>query len=311
MWDEGDEWYSAQISGLSVNDNCIDFIVNPADNGKLIDIQILPQSDYYTFLNEAYTVNDTTNFKKLKISRDWKNKNNNFLITGSIMDTTSSDTIIRNVHDPTLFTGYLFKEMLQKKGLPISALEKGNRSSSSLKIASHRSSSLISIVENLMVESDNLTAEILVKIIGHHTTGDQGNWKNGLHAMRLYLNDQVGLDTTNFSISDGSGVSRYNYSSASHFIDLLSWIYNTSNIRDIYLKTLSFTGENGTLLDRNLPGGIYAKTGSLSGVSTFSGYIIHPSKDPIAFSILMNGYKGSSFSFRALQDRIVSQIASF
>ena len=162
-----------------------------------------------------------------------------------------------------------------------------------------------------MVESDNLTAEILVKIIGHHTTGDQGNWKNGLHAMRLYLNDQVGLDTTNFSISDGSGVSRYNYSSASHFIDLLSWIYNTSNIRDIYLKTLSFTGENGTLLDRNLPGGIYAKTGSLSGVSTFSGYIIHPSKDPIAFSILMNGYKGSSFSFRALQDRIVSQIASF
>ena len=311
MWDEGDEWYSAQISGLSVNDNCIDFIVNPADNGKLIDIQILPQSDYYTFLNEAYTVNDTTNFKKLKISRDWKNKNNNFLITGSIMDTTSSDTIIRNVHDPTLFTGYLFKEMLQKKGLPISALEKGNRSSSSLKIASHRSSSLISIVENLMVESDNLTAEILVKIIGHHTTGDQGNWKNGLHAMRLYLNDQVGLDTTNFSISDGSGVSRYNYSSASHFIDLLSWIYNTSNIRDIYLKTLSYTGENGTLLDRNLPDGIYAKTGSLSGVSTFSGYIIHPSKDPIAFSILMNGHKGSSFSFRALQDRIVSQIASF
>ena len=76
-------------------------------------------------------------------------------------------------------------------------------------------------------------------------------------------------------------------------------------------QTLSFTGENGTLLDRNLPGGIYAKTGSLSGVSTFSGYIIHPLKDPIAFSILMNGYKGSSFSFRALQDRIVSQIASF
>ena len=311
MWDEGDEWYSAQISGLSVNDNCIDFIVSPAINGKLVNIQVQPESGYYSFYNEAYTVNDTTDFKKLDISRDWKNKNNSFMITGSVLDTTSSDTILRNVHDPTLFTGYLFKEMLEKKGLFISNLEKGNLSLTSSKIASHKSSSLISIVENLMVESDNLTAELLVKTIGNHTTGLQGNWKNGLHAMRLFLNDEVGMDTTSFSISDGSGVSRYNYSSASHFIELLSWIYNTSNIRDIYLRTLSYTGENGTLLDRNLPDGIYAKTGSLSGVSTFSGYIVHPSKDPIAFSILMNGYKGSSFSFRALQDRIVSQIASF
>ena len=39
------------------------------------------------------------------------------MITGSVLDTTSSDTILRNVHDPTLFTGYLFKEMLEKKGL--------------------------------------------------------------------------------------------------------------------------------------------------------------------------------------------------
>ena len=39
MWDEGDEWYSAQISGLSVNDNCIDFIVSPAINGKLVNIR--------------------------------------------------------------------------------------------------------------------------------------------------------------------------------------------------------------------------------------------------------------------------------
>ena len=93
------------------------------------------------------------------------------MITGSVMDTTSSDTILRNVHDPTLFTGYLFKEMLEKKGLFISNLEKGNLSLTSSKIASHKSSSLISIVENLMVESDNLTAEILVKIIGNHTTG--------------------------------------------------------------------------------------------------------------------------------------------
>ena len=29
MWDEGPWWYAAPISGLSVNDNCIDFYVKP------------------------------------------------------------------------------------------------------------------------------------------------------------------------------------------------------------------------------------------------------------------------------------------
>ena len=72
MWDEGDEWYSAQISALSVNDNCIDFIINPSTNGNLINIETYPYSSYYTFLNQAYTVNDTVDFEKLKITRDWK-----------------------------------------------------------------------------------------------------------------------------------------------------------------------------------------------------------------------------------------------
>lgn len=160
-----------------------------------------------------------------------------------------------------------------------------------------------------MVESDNLTAELLVKIIGYEYSQIEGNWQNGLHAMKVFLHDEVSLDTTSFSISDGSGVSRYNYSSANNFISLLSWAYHNSEIRNNLLSILSFTGEKGTLLDRALPNGVYAKTGSLSGVSTFSGYILNPDKEPIAFSILMNGYKGSSLPFRELQDKIVSQLA--
>ena len=34
MWDEGPWWYAAPISGLSVNDNCIDFYIKPGSVGK-------------------------------------------------------------------------------------------------------------------------------------------------------------------------------------------------------------------------------------------------------------------------------------
>ena len=53
---------------------------------------------------------------------------------------------------------------------------------------------------------------------------------------------------------------------------------------------------------------VKAKTGHLSGVSNLSGYIFSPKHGPIAFSILMNGYKGSHKKYRNIQDQIVKTI---
>jgi D-alanyl-D-alanine carboxypeptidase/D-alanyl-D-alanine-endopeptidase (penicillin-binding protein 4) len=259
--------------------------------------------------NRGVTVSDTSEYKKLKIARDWKNSENSFQIYGTVLDTSSIDTINRNISNPSMFTGNLFKQLLIEDGLRIDKYKKGSNSVTSKLVATHQSNALISSLENLMVESDNLTAELLVKMIGHETSNKQGTWQNGLFAMRTFFNDNVGIDTTTFSISDGSGVSRYNYSSAGHFTDLLLWAYNNPKIKDNLLRILSTTNQESTLKDRNLPKGVFAKTGSLSGVTTFSGYILNNSSEPIAFSILMNGFKGSSYAFKTLQDEIVTYLS--
>ena len=85
--------------------------------------------------------------------------------------------------------------------------------------------------------------------------------------------------------------------------------YNNPKIKDNFLEILSTTSDKETLRDRNLPDGVFAKTGSLSGVTTFSGYILNSKSEPIAFSILMNGFKGSSAPYRKLQDTIVSMLS--
>ena len=309
MWDEGDEWYSAEVSALSVNDNCVDFIVNPTYPGSPINIEIQPKSNFYNITNTGTTISDTSEYVELKIIRDWKNNKNSFHVSGAIMDTTSIDTVIRNISNPTLFTGSLFEQLLIQNGLRINKTGKGSNSKSSSLAAIHYSNTLLSSLENLMVESDNLTAELLVKMMGHEVTSKQGTWQNGLFAMRTFFNNKVGIDTTTFSINDGSGVSRYNYSSPGHFTDLLAWAYNDPKIKNNLLDILSTTNYKSTLEDRNLPEGIFAKTGSLSGVTTFSGYILNATSEPIAFSILMNGYKGSSAPYRDLQDKIVTTLA--
>ena len=93
MWDEGSWWYAAQISALSVNDNCVDFIIDPGEVGQRAKISSYPESNYYSIINNSITVNDTINFEEFKIERDWKGKTNVFSISGNILDTTSTDTI--------------------------------------------------------------------------------------------------------------------------------------------------------------------------------------------------------------------------
>ncbi|MBT3738103.1 MAG: D-alanyl-D-alanine carboxypeptidase/D-alanyl-D-alanine-endopeptidase [Candidatus Marinimicrobia bacterium] len=309
MWDEGAWWYSAQVSALSVNDNCVDFIISPGLLGKPAKIKTIPQSNYFKIINNSITTNDISNFMKFEINRDWKNNTNSFTVSGNILSISDNDTLFRNIHDPTQFTGHLFQQMLFEKGKKINSINKGPVTENAKLITSHKSKKLIPIIENLMVKSDNLTAELLIKTIGFEANKKEGNWKNGLEEVRKFINDSVGIDTATFSIQDGSGVSRYNYGSPSQYIDLLKWVYNNKAIRDQFINTLPNSTPKGVLNKRSLPNKVYAKTGSLSGVTTFSGYIFTNSGEIVAFSILMNGFKGDSLPYKNLQDKIVSALS--
>ena len=309
MWDEGSWWHAPQISAMSLNENCIDFYVSPGKLEKPAIINTHPKTNYITIQNESITVNDTTNFQKFRIERSWENQKNNFTISGNIMDTSSVDTLQRNIHDPSLFAGTVFKEMLVSKGLNIKKIIKGPVPKNAMKIIEHKSKPIVHSLNGLMKRSENLTAELLVKHIGSTFFDTVGTWNNGLLAIKTFLHDTVGVDTNTFSLSDGSGMSRYNYSSPNHFTSTLLWAYNNKNIRKQFFQTFPIGGFDGTLEDRlqniDTTSTVIAKTGSLAGASCLSGYIISNTNNPIAFSILMNGFVNSSKPFRELQDEIV------
>ena len=309
MWDEGPWWYAAPISALSVNDNCIDFYVQPGKEGQNAIINYFPNTNYISFQNQSLTVEKNTNLKKLKIDRDWSDKKNNFSVTGEIFYKEELDTLRRNIHDPTMFTGVLFKEMLEKHGLEINYVMKKKVSRNADTLATHKSLPLIKSASNLMNESDNLTAELFIKTIGRHNI-TQGNWKSGLDSVKSLLASSALIDTSQMRIADGSGVSRYNLTSAKQLTTFLVWVYE-SQYKNDFISTLPGGGKrNGTLERRLKTEGNYvkAKTGGLSGVSNLSGYVFSPRYGPVAFSLLMSGYRGSSQPYRNLQDAIIKQL---
>jgi D-alanyl-D-alanine carboxypeptidase/D-alanyl-D-alanine-endopeptidase (penicillin-binding protein 4) len=70
-------------------------------------------------------------------------------------------------------------------------------------------------------------------------------------------------------------------------------------------------GVDGTVRSRlsSLPNRVLAKTGTMSGVSCLSGYVQTESGRWLAFSILTNGYIGSSAPSRTLQDQLCMAMA--
>ena len=310
MWDEGPWWYAAPIGALSVNDNCIDFYIEPGGVGSPASISYFPETSYITFENNSVTVNDTLDYKKLKIDRDWVAKNNNFSVTGVIMDTTRRDTLYRNIYDPSLFTGTIFRQLLNEHGTTVKQLSRKTQGLTDYKeLTVHYSDSLIVSAKNLMNESDNLTAELFVKSIGALDTLP-GTWEVGLDSVKSFLAEQVKIDTSNIRLADGSGVSRYTLTNSDQLISLLSWVYN-SKYKNDFIYTLPRGGRPKSTLEKRLideGAKVRAKTGGLSGVTNLAGYIDSPKHGPVAFSILMNGYIGSSSEYRNVQNQIVKTI---
>lgn len=74
-----------------------------------------------------------------------------------------------------------------------------------------------------------------------------------------------------------------------------------------FKRSLPNGGDRGSRLENRMISfgeKVMAKTGGLSGVSSLSGYLDSESLGPLAFSIIINGYVGSSDPYRLLQDEI-------
>jgi hypothetical protein len=106
---------------------------------------------------------------------------------------------------------------------------------------------------------------------------------------------------------DGSGLSRYDMTSARQMARLLARDARRPGTR---LADLLPKGGEGTLRRRfrNLPDPsvVTAKTGTLDGVSNLAGYLVRPGRDTLAFSFLCNGFAGSPRPVRLFQDRMLA-----
>jgi D-alanyl-D-alanine carboxypeptidase/D-alanyl-D-alanine-endopeptidase (penicillin-binding protein 4) len=162
------------------------------------------------------------------------------------------------------------------------------------------------------LESDNLSAENVLKTVAAEKSGLPGSAPAGASIMARFLAG-LGVDTTRIVIADGSGLSRYNLTSAGAVVNLLFGMRSLERIFPSWYATLPVAGVSGTIATRMkgtpAQGNLRAKTGTLAGVSSLSGYVTMADGEQLAFSILMQHFPAGARRYRQVQDRIGAFLA--
>lgn len=199
-----------------------------------------------------------------------------------------------------------FVQELREAGIVVDAFTGQGRKPDDAFCICRRFHTIDQVLMRMLKESDNLYAESMFYQIG----AASGNQPATAHSARSVMNrliKKVGLDPKRYNIADGSGLSLYNYVTAELEVRLLRYAFKNNNIYLHLHPSLPQAGTDGTLRKRMTSpftqGNVYAKTGTLSGISSLAGYCTAANGHRLAFAIinqgLLHGRNGRSF-----QDRV-------
>lgn len=173
-----------------------------------------------------------------------------------------------------------------------------------------RTHSLDAVLLPMMKRSDNSMAEAVFYQIAAHSGKSYAGRKQAVAEIEQLIRS-LGLDPKHYQIADGSGLSLYNYLTPQLLGHLLRYAYREQKLYQHLLPSLPIAGEDGTLRKRMrgtpAEGNVQAKTGTVEGVSTLSGYCTATSGNRLCFSIMNQGIRHTSTG-RHFQDRVCATL---
>jgi serine-type D-Ala-D-Ala carboxypeptidase/endopeptidase (penicillin-binding protein 4) len=215
----------------------------------------------------------------------------------------------RTSPNPALAAASLFRQALAEAGVRVSKRTgSGVLTTAGLPLARDVSEPLADVVRFMGRESDNFTAEMLVKQLGA-LYESAGTTAAGVRAIRGALADAE-VPLAGVRLADGSGLSRLDRLTAASVVALLEAGLAAPELRNAFLQSLAVAGVDGTLEDRMekrpARGQVIAKTGTTRLASALSGFV----RDRYVFAVLQNGRPISAYWARLAQDRFATALAA-
>ena len=308
-------WYAAPVSGLGFNDNAVDFREVAGDSvGAPVQLALTPDLGAFTLENRA-EVGPRGTRRTFGIFRTADGLG--YLATGALPAGSAPRDESAAVLDPNRYAALAFRRELASVGILVRGDTRSTVDSFTYRaaratapLAEVRSRPFKDWLYSILSPSQNWFAEMTLKQLGKRF-GRGGSWAEGRAVERRFLIDSVGIDSTEFSLQDGSGLATNNFVTPRAFTRLLTFARSHANFAAIDAG-LPQSGRPGTLRDRfkGTPAAtaIHAKTGSISGVNALSGYVQRADGSTLVFSVIANHHTLGGARMNAMIDSVVVEL---
>ena len=315
-WNDMGNYYGAGPAGCTVFDNLMELHFKSGGIGSLTSItKVEPQMPNVAFENFVVAARSNTDNAYVYGAPRQTNR----YVRGEIPYNRSDFVVKASVPDPEYLLAYSFKNELEEGGVVVEgAAEAVHSSRADLEeiypvddriVTAFKGKSLLEIAVLTNHKSINLYAEQLLTWLGKD---DQGNTsiESGLSTLNNFWKDKL---SGGFEMTDGSGLSRTNRISAQHFVEMLTYMHQSKKMED-FETTLPIAGVSGTLKyvcnGEAGQGRIKAKSGSLSGVKSYAGYVYGKSGKKYAFAVVAQNFNTSSRTMVVRFEQLFNAIAN-
>jgi D-alanyl-D-alanine carboxypeptidase/D-alanyl-D-alanine-endopeptidase (penicillin-binding protein 4) len=210
--------------------------------------------------------------------------------------------------NPALAAAAAFRDALRAGGIAVAAAATGRADADAFPLAVSTSATLATIVRFMDRESDNFTAELLLKELGAVVASNGTTAAGAAVVMRQLAAAKVPM--AGVRIVDGSGLSLLDRLTVAALVGTLQAAWADPRIKAPLLAALPVAGVNGTLEDRmrRAParGNVFAKTGTTNQASALAGFV----RDRYVFAVLHNGHPLAYAWARVAQDRFATVLAA-
>jgi D-alanyl-D-alanine carboxypeptidase/D-alanyl-D-alanine-endopeptidase (penicillin-binding protein 4) len=319
-WTDSDleAWYGAPIGALDWAENLITLRILPGDLHGPARIVTKPETRGLALDNRVTTV--ATGNTHVRVTR----AHDRLVIEGQVRRGGSATRTLPVV-DPANFAAAGLRAALEKRGVRVVGrvrsvqdparssfpLPRGFRSTPPRIVAVHLSPTLADITDVTNHVSHNLFADALLKAAGRAAAGE-GSFAGGARAVRALVALQNPADTLALHQVDGSGLSHLNRVTARATAGLLDHLTRTA-IATEFASSLPEAGNQlglHRMYGTPAAGNLRAKTGTIRGVSSLSGYVTTADGERLAFSILANNVPSTPREKRS-EDAIGARLARF
>lgn len=304
--------YHAPYSALSLNFNTIMLSVNPGSvPGAKARVEITPISEYSRAHSKVTTAKGGSR-PRISVTRKVEKDGREIVrVKGSIGAKAPPKSLYVNVRNPSLYTGWVLKEMLLREGISVAgSIRKGVAPKGAKKLVDYESKPLAIIVYWLNKFSNNFIAEQLSMAMGAALFKPPGTREKGLKVIEDFL-VSCGAQKGTYRFKEASGLSRGNRLSASALVRILLRSAHDFSYGPEFRASLGIAGVDGTLDDRftqaRYQRRLRAKTGSLRGVTALAGYGVSPDGREFAFACLVNSLK-DGVGYIYIADRIMEKV---